>query len=74
MEAFADDLGATLGELVVDAAVVLLVGVQFAEIHGLNQARTSSQEGFNTGVFHGRDDLTCKRAEVVSHPVAIVSF
>ena len=53
MEVFADDLGATLGELVVNAAVVLLVGVQLAEIHGFYKARTSSQERFYTAVFHG---------------------
>lgn len=74
MEVFADDLGATLGELVVDAAVVLLVSVQLAEIHGLDQTRAASQEGFYAGVFHGRDDLAGKRTEVVIHPVAIVSF
>ena len=44
VEVFTDDLGAALRELVVNAAVVLLVGVQLAEVHGLDQARTSSEE------------------------------
>lgn len=44
MEVFADDLSTTLGKLVVNAAVVLLISVQLAEIHGFDQTRTSSQE------------------------------
>lgn len=42
-----------------DAAVVLLVGVEFAEVHGLDETWTASEEGFDAAVFHGGNDLTC---------------
>lgn len=45
-------LGSTLRELVVNASVVLLMGVKLAEIHRLCQSRASTKERFNAAVFN----------------------
>jgi len=44
MKVFTDDLGSSLGKLVIDATVVFLISVQLAEIHWFNQTRASSQK------------------------------
>ncbi len=69
MQVLADHLRAPLRKLVVDAAVVLLVGLQLAEVHGFDQPSTAAQERFDAAVFHGGDDLSCERAEIISSPL-----
>jgi hypothetical protein len=68
VEIFTDDLRPPLGKLIVDTAVVLLVRVEFAEIHGLNKARTATKEGLDTAIFHCGNDLARQRTEIVLRP------
>ena len=74
MQVLAYHLRAPLRQLVVDAAVVLLVGVQLAEVHRLHQPRTAPQERFDAAVFHGGDDLSCEGAKIISCPLRSCLF
>lgn len=48
-----------------NATVVLLVGVQFAEVHRLDESWGAAEEGLEEAELDCGDDLTGERAKIV---------
>lgn len=52
MKIFFNDLSSSLGQLVMNEPIVMLVSMQLAQVHWFHHPRTSTQERFDASVLH----------------------